>query len=142
MNGDPSTCPENAEPSTGSGDSVFSGTTESAGDDFFGSCGYCTAEGYCGEDSPDRAFQWTATTAGTYVIDTLGTEFDTVLSVWSACTDGDEIACNDDGEGGVLQSSVEVTATAGQTFIIVVDGWGTGSYGTFQVNINAAGGGK
>jgi len=144
MNGDPSTCPENAEASTGTGDSVFSGTTEGAGDDFLGSCGWCTDDGYCGEDSPDRTFQWTATTAGTYTIDTLGTEFDTVLSVWSACADGDEIGCNDDFDfgSGALQSSVEVTATTGQTFMIVVDGWGTGSYGTFQVNINAPGGDK
>lgn len=128
-----SPCPENATASTELGDSVFSGTTVAAGDDHAGSC---LGEG---AGSPERVFQWTAPSAGTFDIDTAGSAFDTILYVLTACADGDELACNDDIDGELLnlRSTLSVTLTAGQTIVIVVDGYG-GSAGTFQVNIAEA----
>lgn len=130
-------CPEEMTNMTGA--SVFSGSTFRAGDDV-------TPSADCVDDSssPDRSFEWTAAAAGDYVIDTVGSAFDTVLVVRDGCSaTAAEIACNDDVEGetgpgaGTLQSSVTVTATAGQAFIITVDAYSTGA-GEFVVNINPA----
>ena len=140
MTGPASACPENAEPSSSIGDRVFTGTTEDAGDDFEAGCGWCNEDDNCGEHSSDRAYQWTAPEAGRYTIDTNGSAFDTILHLLDAC-DGDELACNDDIAAGTNpQSSITLALANGQTVIIVVDGWGTGSYGEFQINIGPGGG--
>ncbi len=83
-----------------------------------------------GGTGPDFAYQWTAPSAGTYTIDTMGSNFDTVLYVRAASCGGAELACNDDTAGGSQQSQVAVTLAAGQTIVIVVDGYGpaSGSY--------------
>ena len=87
--------------------------------------------------APDRSFQWTATEAGDYTIDTAGSNFDTVLIVRDSCSAGAaQLACNDDRSATNLQSEVNITATAGQTFIITVDGY-TAEAGDFVVNIQA-----
>ena len=126
----PSVCPENVEGSTATGDAVFSGTTVLGGDDLTLSCG--------SGGSADRVYQWTATDAGTYVFDTAGSTFDTVLALQDAC-DGADTACNDDAEGGALGtlSSLTATLTAGQTVFVVVEGYSTTAAGEFQININA-----
>ena len=56
-----------------------------------------------GADAPDITFFYVAPRAGTYTIDTIGSNFDTVLSVRDA--GGAEVACNDDIiPGGDTQS--------------------------------------
>jgi hypothetical protein len=89
------------------------------------------------EISPDRAYRWVAPRAGTFVFDTVGTDYDTVLYVRSSCTES-FVACNDDIDtmAGNTASRVEVTATmAGQEFIVVVDGFSAASSGPFTVNV-------
>ena len=73
-----------------------------------------------GEDTPDLSYAWTAPAAGDYLISTLGSSIDTVLSVLEAsCDPVAELAC-DDNEGPVPTSALTVTLEAGQTIVIVV----------------------
>lgn len=119
----PGVCPDldigNAVPQSIMGDNT------GLGDDHFTSCGNGGGE--------DELYEFTAPFAGTYVFDTFGTAYDTILAVLDSCG-GVELACNDDTM--VLQSQVMVPLAAGQTVIIVVDGY-SGSVGPFILNINA-----
>jgi hypothetical protein len=100
-----------------------------ASDDRFGSnCG--------GFGSPDEAFTFTAPSAGTFVFNTFGSSFDTVLQVLDPLS-CDELTCSDDFNGP--QSRVSVALGAGQTVVVVVDGFGGG--GNFTLNVAAAGAG-
>ncbi|AKF08040.1 hypothetical protein [Sandaracinus amylolyticus] len=129
-----STCPE-GETSSALGEAVFSGTTTLAGADLAGGTEECD-----GADAPDRAFRWTAPAAGTYVFDTIGSTFDTLLYLRAACDATENLACNDDVdvEAGNTRSRVMLTATEGQEVIVVVDGYSDVDAGRFVVNIAAA----
>ena len=75
----------------------------------------------CGPpNSADYAAVWTAPADGTYTIDTFGSNFDTVLHVKETC-DGQSLACDDDTMD--LQSRVMLDAQAGNSYVIVVDGF-------------------
>jgi len=131
-------CPEGM--SSMLGESIFMGDTFLAGDDVTPSC---IVEGEPMTVAPDRSFQWTAPAAGDYVIDTVGSRYDTALVVRDGCgAMAMEVACNDDIDtpGRNYRSRVMVTATEGQVFIITVDGY-SASWGSFVVNIAAAGAG-
>src|SRR2546426_1047771 len=93
--------------------------------------------GSCGSSgtAPEQVFQWTPAVSGTATIQTCGagTTFDTVLYMRSgACAGGPEMAagCNDDActnaTGLYRASRLTPTVTAGQTYFIVVDGYGGG----------------
>jgi hypothetical protein len=86
-----------------------------------------------GNNAPDASFRFTAPAGGTYQIDTAGSAFDTVLYVRNATCSGEQLACNDDANGTV-QSLVSVSLNAGQTVVVVVDGYGTRS-GAFTLTI-------
>jgi hypothetical protein len=101
----------------------LSGTTTGAGNE--------TAPPCAGADADDYAFQFTAPFTATYDIDTGGSGFDTILYVLSDCG-GPPIACNDDTYG--LQSRVLPELVAGETVLIVVDGYN--EVGNFDLNID------
>ncbi len=114
---------------------TFSGTTN----------GTSTQAGSCGSSgtSPEQVFQWTPLASGTATIQTCGagTSFDTVLYLRSgSCASGPEVAagCNDDActnaTGLNRASRLTPTVTAGQTYYIVVDGYG-GAQGTFSLTV-------
>ena len=105
---------------------VATGTTEGESERF----------GSCAGGGPEVVYQWTAPRTGTYILDTLGSDFDTVLYVLESC-EGDEIVCNDDAFGGPerIRSQVTFDATAGDSFLIVVDGFGPTSNGDYVLNI-------
>jgi hypothetical protein len=71
-------------------------------------------------------YRWTAPIGGNATFDTFGSNFDTVLAVYT----GDNlcsltyIASNDDASPGLLQSRVSFNAVAGTTYHIAVDGFG------------------
>jgi hypothetical protein len=90
-----------------------------------------------GASSADVTFQWTAPADGTYAIGTLGSAFNTILSVLDGSCTGTELACNDDGSD-TLQSQVLVTLATGQTVVIVIDGSG-GEAGDYDLSITQAG---
>ena len=81
-------------------------------------------------------WKWTASSAGSTTIDTLGSNFDTVLAVYtgSSVSALSLIASNDDAEPyvqGVTNplrkrtSTVTFNAVGGTTYSIAVDGWGS-----------------
>jgi hypothetical protein len=109
------------------GAAVAMGTTLGGGDDFNPSC----SDG----NDEDVELQWTAPADGTYTFDTIGSPLDTVLSVFTHCT-GMELACNDDIDLAMMnyQSEVTLDLVAGQTVVIVIDGWN--DTGDYELNIN------
>lgn len=90
-----------------------------------------------GYGSPDATFAYAAPRSGFYVIDTRGSDFDTVLSVRSGGCTGEELACSDDEAGGV-QSRIGLELIEGQPIVIVVDGY-SGAGGAFSLNVNFVG---
>src|SRR5437016_7551670 len=114
---------------------TFSGAT-SGTNALAGSCG---ASG----TAPEQVFQWTPAVSGTATIQTCGagTNFDTVLYMRSGtCASGPEVAagCNDDAclnaTGLYRPSRLTQTVTAGQTYFIVVDGYG-GAQGLYGLTV-------
>jgi hypothetical protein len=85
--------------------------------------------------APEATYTWTAPSTGSFVFDTMGSGFDTVLEI-RRYSDNLSLGCNDDSSG--LQSRVTVSLSAGQTVLVVIDGYGS-STGTYRLNI--AGGG-
>ncbi len=85
-------------------------------------------------------FAHTATADGPVTIDTFGSNFDTVLAVYTGTGIGDlsMVGCNDDS--GSLQSSVSFDTSEGTTYYVQVGGyssffWGTAA-GVAQVNFS------
>lgn len=107
------------------GASVATGTTTGGTDHFTPECG--------DPGAPDAVFSWTAPTAGSWAADTLGSDYDTVVDVLSGCT-GTSLGCDDDAHDDGT-SSATFTATAGQTVIIVVDGF-SGDTGNYVLGIH------
>jgi hypothetical protein len=106
------------------GDAVAMGSTAGQGNDFSPSC--------VGQNSQDVQLVWTALAGGTYTLDTLGSDFDTVLHVREDCV-GSELACNDDTVDVASQVTVELGA--GQSVLVVIDGYGN-STGNYVLNIH------
>jgi hypothetical protein len=105
------------------------GNNLGATDNYVGSCNANIAS--------DTTYTFTAPSAGTYTIDTIGTGLDTVLYVQDVCG-GVELACNDDIDvmAGDFQSELQVTLAAGQTVIVVVDGYSSWSAGPYLLNVS------
>jgi len=86
--------------------------------------------------SPDVWYTYTASCTGTAVIDTVGSGYDTALSVHTGCpgTIGNQIACDDDGAGFPF-SRINLATTAGTTYLIRVSGFAN-NFGDYQLNID------
>ncbi|MBK8170823.1 MAG: hypothetical protein IPK60_10845 [Sandaracinaceae bacterium] len=89
----------------------------------------------CDAEGPDMVFEFIAPAAGTFVIDTVGAVFDTVLGVYRNECAGTSIVCNDDVSSSLLWSSVTFEAAEGEVFYVVVDAYFEGTEGGFGVNI-------
>jgi hypothetical protein len=83
--------------------------------------------------SPEATYSFTAPADGTYTFDTLGSTFDTVLHIHDGDCFGPELDCDDDTVD--VQSVVTLTLAAGQTVVVVVDGYG-GDAGDYTLNVN------
>lgn len=84
---------------------------------------------------------WTSPLNGQITIDTIGSNFDTTLAVYTGPVVGQlsNVAQNDDITAGTNKASrVQFNITAGTTYRIVVDGW-NGEYGNITLNWNATG---
>ena len=97
------------------------------------SSGYSTCGGYGG----DFTYLWTAPRSGTYVFNTVGSNFDTVLYLKTVCS-GAPVRCDDDS-GGNLTSRLEYTVNQGDKLLITVDGYGPSSQGNYKLNIRQKG---
>lgn len=83
------------------GPNVASGTTVGKGSQFEG----------CSGDGPDLSFGWIAPAAGTYRIDLCASPsgYDSTMAVLDGSCSGTELACDDDGCGGIGPSRLTVT---------------------------------
>jgi Ca2+-binding RTX toxin-like protein len=85
-------------------------------------------------------YRWEAPHTEMVTIDTGGSSFDTLLAVYQGTAVGSlppAIASNDDRPGGTsldTSSRVDFAATAGQTYRIVVDGYG-GATGSIELHV-------
>jgi hypothetical protein len=113
---------------------TVNGDTTGAGDEFILPCAIN------GGNSDDYIYEFTAPTAGGYVINTEGSAIDTIIAVYDTC-DGSPVACNDDGTGEVLCngypcSELVIGLEQDETVLIVVDGWN--EFGAITLNIEQA----
>ncbi|MCW5851904.1 MAG: hypothetical protein KIT87_17660 [Anaerolineae bacterium] len=80
-------------------------------------------------------YRWTAPATGRLDVETCGSDYDTVLTVWRGeCGSTDGVACNDDACG--YDSQVNVNVEAGQVYLIRVGAYGRGVGG--QLHLQAA----
>ncbi len=115
-------------------DSTATGTmTTEIGE--FGTCGNF----YASSDVHSVWYKYTPTATGWLAVDTLTSNYDTVLEVYSGSAASPtfgaltSVSCNDDG-GGFIQSYLNVPVTAGTTYYIVARDSGIGSGGNLTVN--------
>ncbi|XXY47532.1 MXAN_6577-like cysteine-rich protein [Sorangium sp. So ce269] len=89
-----------------------------------------------GTAAPEVIHSFTAPETGTYIIDTFGSEYDTVLYVFDGDCSGEELECSDDSlwDSGVT-SELSVPLEAGQTITIVVDGYDRYS-GRYELHVD------
>src|SRR6266436_1338775 len=81
-------------------------------------------------------YKWQAPSSGSTTITTEGSDFDTILAVstGSVVSSLTQITFNDDVQSGVITTStVTFNATAGTTYRIAVDGWGSNT-GNIKLN--------
>ncbi|HEY3242460.1 MAG TPA: hypothetical protein VGM03_03835 [Phycisphaerae bacterium] len=76
-------------------------------------------------------YSFTPCTSGTITVNTIGSNYDTVLSIFTGtCSAATQVACNDDIGGGNLQSQiVNFSVSGGTTYLIKVADYDTGSDG-------------
>jgi|GEM_PF-5415064 len=92
----------------------------------------------CGSafDNTSVWYSFTVPADGTYIFDTIGSDFDTVLSLWTGAAHpltpvpG---ACNDDAVGA--QSLIQIALTAGTTIYARASGYNTGQTGNLVFNV-------
>ncbi|MBI5825711.1 MAG: M4 family metallopeptidase [Chloroflexi bacterium] len=84
-------------------------------------------------------YQVTPSSSGTLTVDTVGSNFDTVLGIWTGSTPAGltSVGCNDDIDyaGGNYQSRVIVSVTAGQTYRIEAAGYSGGGNLTIHASL-------
>lgn len=106
------------------GGGVAVGDTFSEDEDLQQSC--------AGGGAVDHVIRFIAPASGTYVFDTLGSSYDTALSIHDGCGPGTELACNDDFDG--LLSQIVIDLSAGQSVLVAVSGF-AGEVGSWVLNV-------
>ena len=89
----------------------------------------------CAGMGRDVFWAWTAQATANVTLSTCGASFDTVLAVYNGggCPTGGAISCNDDSCN--LQSSVSISAVAGQTYLVQVGSWNGNSSGSGSLDM-------
>ena len=82
-------------------------------------------------------FEWEAPTDGVYTFDTFGSDFDTLLAIYSGSDIESiiEVVSCDDSDHPETNCQISIQASAGQTFKIAIDGK-DGEFGDFTINWN------
>jgi len=81
----------------------------------------------------DAEYVYVAPRAGTYTFSTVGSSFDSVLTLFRGA---DEIGCNDDVSRGTLQSTLTVDLRACDEVHVVVDGFSGSESGDFTLSVS------
>lgn len=89
-----------------------------------------------GDNAADSVFLYTAPAGGTYVIDTVGSSYDTLLAIRADGCSGPTLACNDDISPQQQQSRLAVDLAQGEAIVIAVDGFGSAG-GDFTLHVQA-----
>ncbi len=108
------------------GDALATAFTTAESDDFSGTCAVGSGK--------DVAWQWTVPFTEWFTIDTLGSDFDTVLYLREGACDGPEVACNNDADTADDRSRIVGRFEAGTVYAVVVDG-NSGASGNAVLNI-------
>ena len=118
---------------------VATGTTSANGSNLNATLESGEPRYYYGAGNQTVWWSWTATTTESVSISTLGSDFDTILSIYTGNSVGAlaHIGSNDDSGG--LQSVVSFTSQAGVTYAIQVNGYGSAT-GTIKLNLPAQAG--
>ncbi|MEO0601162.1 MAG: hypothetical protein AAF211_06985, partial [Myxococcota bacterium] len=119
---DPACCPLN----TITGPGVYNTTLPMDSNVNEPACGGFVGQGW------DTSFEFTPPANGNYRFDTVGSSFDTVLSIDEGGCGGPELACNDNTQA--LQSEITASLLGGTSYIIHVDAF------DFYTNQNLNGG--
>ncbi|MFQ5453058.1 MAG: hypothetical protein ACE5D6_02590, partial [Candidatus Zixiibacteriota bacterium] len=108
-----------------------SGTTSGYNDDYDEACPYT------GSTSPDVVYSYTPSANISVDISLcVGSAYDTKLYVYeNSVTAGSPYACNDDACPGYVSELLGVALTGGNTYYIVIDGYG-GAFGDYTIDIN------
>lgn len=87
-------------------------------------------------------FFWHSQTNGIVNLSTFGSNYDTLLAVYtgSSLNALTQVAANDDGNNNDMSSSLDFIATEGTTYVIAVDGY-NGSSGILQMTLSLTVGG-
>ncbi len=112
------------------------GSTSEANDDYDEVCPYE------GSTSPDVVYSFTPAEDITIDITLCnGSEYDTKLYIYeNEVTPGAPFACNDDECPGYVSELLELSFIGGNTYFIVIDGYG-GESGNYVIDVTAPGGG-
>jgi hypothetical protein len=84
-------------------------------------------------------YRWVAPATGTFTLSTEGSDFDTLLAVYTGTAVGSltAVASNDDESASILTSRLTFSATSGVTYRIALDGK-DGAVGSCELAINPA----
>ncbi|MCB9840072.1 MAG: hypothetical protein H6809_00285 [Phycisphaeraceae bacterium] len=105
----------------------YTGCTSGATSNGSASCGSSA-------NSPDVWYTFTAPTSGTVSIDTIGSAYDTVLSIHEPGFPNTSLVCNDDLAVGIRDSRVTMNVVQGTQYLVRVSGFNNAS-GAFNLNI-------
>jgi hypothetical protein len=111
---------------------TLTGNTLGAADDEAASC-------VGGSGGRDVVFRFQLTQPMNLVADTVGSSFDTVLSIWTGCTVSGlttELLCNDDFEG--VTSRLDLPGIPAGFYYILLDGFDASQAGDFALNFGPA----
>ncbi len=83
-------------------------------------------------------YAYTATANGTFHVDTIGSNYDTVLAIWTGTWGSlTNVGCHDDiSWPGNPQSTLNVAVTNGTTYYVEVVGYYSSSYGNLMLSAN------
>ena len=107
---------------------TISDTTEGKPNDFESDCGYYAR-------SPDMAYILRLSETSNIVAEVTAAPFDTILHMRTICDDfGSQIICDDDS-GESFLSKIELEGLEAGDYILIMDGYGTWSWGDYTLDI-------
>lgn len=98
-------------------------------------------EGTCGGGAGEAVFFFVLTEPSRVILDSIGSEFDSVLYVRSgSCESGAEVGCDDDSGGVFFSARLDFTLLYPGTYFVFLDGFtidpfGGPNEGAFQLNV-------
>jgi hypothetical protein len=115
----------------------YTSTTTGMVNHYSSSAATASNNGCSAGTAPDAVFRFTLGATRNVIIDTVGSAFDTSLSLWDSSATPVRLNCDDNGAG--VQSRIVRSLGAG-TYYVVVDGKGSGTSGNYVLNVRVSNG--